>query len=280
MSEPPRKRSWPRRLRRWFIFSGLLYLGIVVLMWSFENYQVYPRETAADHWEEPPDPAIEDVTFHSANGVTIHGWYLRQAGALKVVLICHGNAGNLSYRGQSLLRFREHLGCSALIFDYPGYGKSTGKPSEEGCYASAEAAIDWLQSAQGISSERIILFGDSLGGGVAVESARRRSCNALVLSKTFTSLPAVAKRIYPFLPVYWLMRNRFDNLSKMPDLRLPVFIASATLDDLVPFEMGKQLFAAAPEPKEFLALQGEGHNDRLSDEFMFALRRFLDRHAP
>ena len=263
----------------WFLLIVSLYLGIVVLMCLLENRFVYPSSTAEDEWEGPPDPDIVEVTFASSDGNTIHAWYLAQPGSSEAILICHGNAGNLSHRGRSLLRFRESLNRSILIFDYPGYGKSTGKPSEAGCYASADAALGWLNASVGIPCERVILYGDSLGGGVALETARRHPCRALILTKTFTSLPGVAGRLYWWLPTKWMMSNRFDNLSKIKDLHLPILIASATDDRLVPFEMGKQLYDAAAEPREFLPLEGEGHNDRLTDSYLAALRHFLDQHS-
>jgi fermentation-respiration switch protein FrsA (DUF1100 family) len=276
---PSRARTLQRKVRMLALFVVGLYAVVLFFMWAFENRVVYPRSTAADHWENPPDPAIVDVTFLATDGNTIHGWYLPQPESKDVFLICHGNGGNLSMRGNSLLRFRELLGCNVLIFDYPGYGKSMGKhPSEAGCYASADAAIQWLNDAKGIRPEHVILLGDSLGGGVAVDAATRQPVRALILSKTFTSAPAAAKRKFFWLPVDWLMSNRFDNLVKMPRLLCPVLIASATDDAVVRFEMGKELFDAAPEPKELMALKGEGHNDRLTAEFLSAIRRFVQSH--
>jgi fermentation-respiration switch protein FrsA (DUF1100 family) len=264
----------------WLLFLVALYAGIVLVMWFFENSMVYPRATAADDWQPPPDPRVEDVTFPSADGNTIHGWYLARPGSTEALLICHGNAGNLSHRGGGFLRFHELTGRNVLIFDYPGYGRSTGKPSEEGCYASADAALNWLRDAQGIPSENVAVFGDSLGGGVAVEAARRRPCQALILTKTFTTLPGVAAKKFRWLPVRWLMRNKFDSLAKIRDLHIPVLIAGATLDDLVPFSMSQELFDAAPGPKEFFPLEGEGHNARLGEPFLEAMRRFLRQHSP
>jgi uncharacterized protein len=270
-----------RKMRMWTLFLLGLYALVVFFMWIFENRLVFPRATADEHWENPPDPAIVDVTFPASDGNTIHGWYLPQPESKDAFVICHGNAGNLSMRGNSLPRFRELLGCNVLIFDYPGYGKSTGKhPSEAGCYASADAAIEWLRDVQGIPPERVIFFGDSLGGGIAVDAATRHPLRALILAKTFTSAPAAAKRRFFWLPVNWLMRNRFDNLAKMPRVRCPVLIASATNDAVVRFEMGKELYDAAPEPKELMALEGEGHNDKLTAEFLSALRRFVQAHPP
>lgn len=261
----------------WLLFLVGAYAVIVVVMCLMENSLVYPLATAADYWEAPPE-GVEEVTF-TADGVTIHAWYLPHLESKEAILICHGNGGNLSSRGWTLARFRDHLGCSVLIFDYPGYGKSGGKPSESGCYAAAESALKWLAETKGIPNERVVLFGDSLGGGVATEIAKRRPCRALVLSKTFTNLPAVAGRNFWWLPVKYLMRNRFDNLSKIGEVHSPVFVAGATLDTLVPFEMSKQLHDAAPGPKEFMALEGEGHNDRLTDEFLTKLSAFLHNHG-
>lgn len=259
----------------WMLILAILYLAVLTLVYIYENSLVYPLSTAAEHWQDPPNANVVDVTFASADGNTIHGWYLAQPGSEDAFLICHGNGGNLSMRGGSLGRFRELLGCNVLIFDYPGYGKSGGKPTEAGCYTSADAAILWLQEVKGIPPERIIIFGDSLGGGIAVEASTRHRLRALILSKTFTSAPAAAKRRFFWLPVDWLMCNRFDNLSKMPRVRCPVFIASATDDEVVRFEMGKELYAASREPKEFFAMEGEKHNDKLTADFLFAIRRFV-----
>ncbi len=262
----------------WALFLIGLYAVLLILMVVFENSFVYPRSTAADHWEDPPDAAIEEVSFPAADGNTIHAWYRPQAESKDVFLICHGNAGNLSMRGQGMLAFHQVLKCNVLIFDYPGYGKSTGRPSEAGCYASADAAIKWLNEVKGIPPERVILFGDSLGGGIAIDAALRHPVRALILSKPFTSAPATAKRTFFWLPVNWLMRNRFDNLSKMSRLRCPLFIASASEDRICPLSMGKALFDAAPEPKEFMCLEGEGHDDKLGGDFLSRVRRFVESH--
>jgi len=277
VSRGPKGSVW-RRLRKFIWVIVFTYIFVVLFMCIRENSLVYGPETAADHWENPPDPAIEEVTFPSADGTPIHAWYLASPGSAEVLLLCHGTGGNLSYRGGSLVRFRQHLGCSALVFDYPGYGKSGGQPTEQGCYASAEGALNWLRDVKGTRTERVILYGESLGGGVAVEMAVRHDHRALVLVKTFTDLPSVAQLQYRWLPVKLLMRNRFDNLSKIRIVNGPTFITSATNDELVPYSNGEVLFAAAREPKEFFPLVGQNHGDRLPDEVMIALRRFLERH--
>src|SRR5262249_20051937 len=157
--------------------------------------------------------------------------------------------GNLSHRGALMAALRSHLGRSVLAYDYPGYGKSDGEPTEPGCYAAGEAAYRWLTDERKVPANRILLLGESLGGGVAVELASRFDHEALVLVFSFTSLPAAARCHYPWLPCGLLMSNRYDNLSKIGRCHRPVFITHGTADEIVPFRQGEELFAAANEPK-------------------------------
>jgi fermentation-respiration switch protein FrsA (DUF1100 family) len=164
---------------------------------------------------------------------------------------------------------------AVLLIDYPGYGRSEGAPSEAGCYAAADAAYDWLTEIQQVAPERILLFGRSLGGGIVTDLARRRPHRALVLCSTFSSMPDMATRLFPFLPGRWLMHNQFDNLAKIPHCRRPVFIAHSSADQLIPISQAERLFAAANEPKELFRVEGLAH-DRQSPELYEKLKRFLD----
>lgn len=244
----------------------------------FENKLVYRPCSAAEDWQPAPVPSIEDVALTSGDGTPIHGWWLARPEGPGAVLYFHGNAGNLSHRGGSIVKLGELLKTSVLIIDYPGYGKSGGRPSEKGCCLAGDAAHDWLTRARRIPAERILLFGASLGGGVAVDLAARKPCRALILVKTFTSCPDAAARLYPWLPVRWLMRNRFDNKRKIKTIHAPVFIAHGTADSIVPFALGKELYEAANEPKAFLALEGQDHNDRLGEDFFRGLLPFIEKH--
>jgi len=273
-------RSRPRfrqRVRRSAARLAVAYGLVCLVMWLLENRLVFYPVAATELWNDPPDPAIQDVFLTSPEGRRVHAWWLPRRPDAPALLLCPGNAGNLSGRGETLLKVADRLDTSVLIFDYPGYGKSEGKPNEPNCYDAAEGAIRWLRDEQRIPTERMALYGESLGGGVATEMATRYPCRALVLVKTFTSLPAAAKRHYPWLPVHWLMSNRFDNLSKLPAVRCPVFVASATEDRVVPFAHGETLFATAGEPKRFFRDAGSDHNDPLPDAFWDELRAFLDR---
>jgi pimeloyl-ACP methyl ester carboxylesterase len=268
------KRSWPRRLLRLVVFAACIYVGVILLLAIFENWLVYFPTSAQNDWTPPPSPEIKDIELISADGTGIHAWWWPAADSKGAILYCHGNAGNLSSRGQALVNLRKILGESILIFDYPGYGKSEGRPSEKGCCQAADAAYDWLIEHK-IDPEKIVIYGGSLGGGVAVDLASRKKHRALVLAKTFTSLPDVAQRLHPWLPVRWFMRNRFDNLGKIGRCTSPVFIVHGTADSLVPFEQSQRLFAAANEPKQFMPIDGGDHNDPLPGEFIQKLQAFL-----
>jgi fermentation-respiration switch protein FrsA (DUF1100 family) len=243
-----------------------------------ENWLLFRPISATQEWLAPPNSRVQDVDLKTVGGTRIHAWWCpveHWDPSQGVMLYCHGNAANLSHRAGSLARWQSELGLSILIFDYPGYGRSAGKPTEAGCYAAADAAYDWLTDVKKVLPERIVLYGGSLGGGVAVDLASRRLCRALVLVKTFTSLPDAAQSAYPFLPARWLVRNRFDNLAKIGRCTQPVFVAHGTADQLIPFRQGQRLFDAANQPKRFLSMPGIDHNSALSSEFFTALRTFL-----
>jgi uncharacterized protein len=247
-----------------------------------ENSLLYHPVTASEQWLTPPGNAIvQDVWLQARDGTRIHAWWfpsLRSPGAL---LFCHGNAGNLSHRAEIIFALMRALNESVLIFDYPGYGRSAGKPTETGCYAAADAAYNWLTQVQQIPPARILQFGESLGGGVATDLASRRQQRALILVKTFTSIPDVARYHTLSWALAPLVHNQFDNLDKIGKCRAPVFIASGDHDRLVPFAEGQELYQAAPlGMKRFLVLKGSDHNDPLPADFFQALADFLSMFPP
>jgi fermentation-respiration switch protein FrsA (DUF1100 family) len=266
--------SLSRRWRRVFLLTALVYLAVCAGLLCLEDRMLYHPRSAREDWE-PPAPGLpaEDVWLRSADGTRIHAWWCPYPGAREAILYCHGNAGNLSHRHQ-LLPLWETLGKSILIFDYPGFGRSEGIPSEAGCCAAGDAAYDWL--AQRVAPERIVLLGRSLGGGIATDLAARRPHRALVLLKTFASVPDVAQDKFFFLPARWLVRNRFDNLEKIARCPRPVFIAHGTDDHLIPFAQAGRLFAAATAPKRFFPMPGVGHHGGFTPELFASLATFLN----
>jgi len=211
--------------------------------------------------------AFEEVAPVTSDGVRLHGWYLpapdtsrgsTRGPARGAVVFLHGNAGNVEHRIESARTFLE-MGLDCLLVDYRGYGRSEGRPSEEGLYLDAEAAHD-LARARGVPADRIVAYGESLGGAVAVELARRRPLAGLIVESSFRSLPELASGIYPWLPVRWLSRARFESEAKIANLDVPVLIVHSPADEIVPFEHGRTLFERAVAPKEFLETEA-GHND-------------------
>jgi fermentation-respiration switch protein FrsA (DUF1100 family) len=279
------RRSVLHRLARLFVFAAYGYLGVMLgvmlVILALENRLLFYPVTAAEDWEPPPpELRVDDVEFTSRDGTRLHAWWATPRGwepSQGALLYCYGNAGNLSYRGEPVRRWRDALHTAVLIFDYPGYGKSGGRPSEAGCYAAADAAYDWLTQAQQVPGERVLLYGASLGGAVATDLAARRPHRGLILMSTFSSLPDMAQQTLPWLPARWMVRNRFDTLVKLGTCCQPVFIAHGTADGMVPFAHGQRLFAAAREPKHFCPLVGHGHNDPPGPDFYEAVREFLAR---
>ena len=220
----------------------------------------------------------DDVWFKARDGVELNGWFF-PAGTNSprghlAILICHGNGGNISHRfglHQALLE----TGASLFAFDYRGYGRSQGRPSEEGTYLDAQAAHEWLRQ-KGFAGKNIIVFGESLGGGVASELCLREETGGLILQSTFTSIPDIGAELYPWLPVRWMSRIKYDTRAKLPRLKIPVLIMHGRQDELIGFLHSERNFAAANEPKVFWEIKGE-HNDPLADrpQFLEGIEKFL-----
>jgi pimeloyl-ACP methyl ester carboxylesterase len=279
---PPPRRSWLRRCLRLFLMGGGCYLAVLLVLLAMEDQFLYPADTSRDNWTPPGGVAVQDLTVVSGDGTPIHCWWSAPPGwkpEQGALLFCHGNGGNLSHRGSQMARWQAKLNVGVLLFDYPGYGKSGGKPSEAGCYAAAEAAHDWLTRTRGVPPERVILYGGSLGGGVAIELATRHPPRALVTAAAFSSFPDMAQVKFPWLPGRYLVRNQYDNVHKIAALHCPVFIAHGTADRLVPFSQGEELYRAANEPKRFFVIEGGAHNESPGAGFDDAVRRFLDEHS-
>jgi fermentation-respiration switch protein FrsA (DUF1100 family) len=281
-------RPWapPRRYVRRAVGLSSLVAGLVVLTYSavmlymlgIEDNLVYFPTRPDQEWMDKPDPSIQDVTLRTGDGA-LHAWYTQTARPDAVFLICHGNAGNLSVRGKALLEYRERFNAGVLIFDYPGYGLSEGEPSEQGCYAAADAAYDWLLREKRFKPEQIIISGESLGGGVAVDLASRRPCGSLILVNTFANLPEVAQRLYRWLPVTLLMSNRFDSEAKIDRVRVPLFMTHGGGDEIIPVDYSRRLFDHATAVKEYLLRDGKGHFDPLEPAELDHVARFLADHG-
>jgi hypothetical protein len=252
---------------------------VAALMLLFERRLIYFPLREHDATPRGLGLAHEELALVAEDGVRLHGWFLPVAGSRLTLLVCHGNAGNVSHRLDRALLAQARLGADVLLFDYRGYGRSEGSPDEEGTYRDARAAWRWLV-ARGQRPGRIVIFGESLGAAVALQLALdTEGARALVLESPFASIPAMARAVYPFLPVWPLVRTRYDNLGKVRRLRAPVLVVHGERDDIVPFAQGRRVFDAAPEPKRFYAIPGAAHNDTYvvgGEAYWRVLREFLE----
>jgi fermentation-respiration switch protein FrsA (DUF1100 family) len=257
------------------------YAGLLLLLRLNESRLLYapgPGRTLI------PPPAelslqVERAAFRTDDGLTLVGWIMRVEDSVAPwLLICHGNAGNISDSGRP-----EHyvglraLGLNLLAFDYRGYGESEGAPTEAGLYRDADAAYRYLRDSLRVPPERIYLFGHSLGSTVAVDLALRVSAGALILDGALTSVVERGQEIYPYIPVRWIAASRYASIEKIGSVGLPKLFLHAEADEVVPIAHGRRLFEVALPPKRFVALAG-GHGDAFqvdSAAYYGAIARFV-----
>jgi fermentation-respiration switch protein FrsA (DUF1100 family) len=258
--------------------AAIAYAALAFLVYLRQASLVYHPLRALEATPAHYGLDFEDLHLTAEDGVSIHAWFIPAPEARGTLLICHGNAGNISHRLQAI-QFYRSLGLDVLIFDYRGFGQSGGRPSEKGTYRDARAAWNYLTETRGIPPRRIVVFGRSLGGPIAARLAQEEEPAALWLEATFVSIPTLAAQLYPYLPVKWLCRFRYDALEAMRQARCPVLVAHSAADEMIPFSHGCRLFVAAPEPKEFIDLSGS-HNDGetfFTADYRRKLNAFLER---
>jgi fermentation-respiration switch protein FrsA (DUF1100 family) len=242
-----------------------------------ENWLVYPAppRTAGD-WN-PKWLGFEEVWFQSADGTRLHGWFVPHPDPRRAILYCHGNGEHIAFNAELAAHLRDKLQASLLLFDYRGYGRSEGRPSEAGCIADGRAAQRWLAKRMGIEPNDVILMGRSLGGGVAVALAADEGAAALVLENTFPSMPEVAAVHYPWLPVRWVMDNRYDSLTRIKKYHGPLLQSHGVEDSIVPMRLARRLFEDAPSStKQWVEFADCDHNSECPPGYYDTLASFLD----
>lgn len=257
------------------IAAGCSVLRPLSPLAPIERAAVYqPLKFPEGNWA-PANLRYEDAYFTSADGTELHGWYIPHPAPRAVVLFAHGNGGNITHHAEFLRDLRLRHAVAILGFDYRGYGRSGGKPSEPGLIADARAAREWLSVRTGYPESRIVLMGHSLGGGVVTQLAAQDGAPALVLISTFTSLPDVGGEHVPWLSPRAIMVNRFNSLAAIQEYSGPVLISHGDADRLIPLEQGRRLYEAAPGSKRLVINRGGRHNDGFTEEFHAALERLL-----
>ncbi|MEM8998188.1 MAG: alpha/beta fold hydrolase [Acidobacteriota bacterium] len=238
------------------------------LRYRFQRRHMFEptRYPEGDWHPERSGLEVVDVDFTSGDGTRLNGWWIEASPTPSrlepmTVVYCHGNSGSIAERVEIYKHLRR-LGVNIFAFDYRGYGRSSGEPSEDGVCADARAAIDHANGVLGVPYSRLILFGHSLGGAIAIDTARRRPRIAgLVVQSSFTQNLDMARHFYPDLPVHWITRNGFRSIDKVPELLMPKLFIHGAADKKVPFSQGQALFAAAAEPKAWLPIARADHND-------------------
>ena len=255
------------------LVAAALLVGVALGVRFIENKLIFfPMK--GEPVKPEPAPVHEDVAFEASDGIRLHGWFVPptvmpastpavgSGRGVPVILLLHGNAGNIGHRWEKI-RALGSVGCAVFAIDYRGYGRSGGSPTEAGVYRDVDGACAYL-AGRGTPTTSIIVYGESIGGALAVDLAARKTVKALIVENTFTSIADIAKRTFPLIPAVALA-SRMDSLSKIGKVGSPKLVIHSIDDEIVPFEMGKRLFDSAVEPKRFLQLRG-GHNTAFSDD--------------
>jgi fermentation-respiration switch protein FrsA (DUF1100 family) len=259
-------------------------IGATLFLVMFEKHFIYYPSADLDLTPKALGLPFEEVVLDVEPGVKIHGWFIKAATepGVATILFSHGNAGNIADRVHRVHSLRT-LGADFLLYDYRGYGRSTGEPDEEGTYRDGRAAYAYLVKTRSIDPGRIVLMGESLGCAISIQLALDRKAAGLVLEAPFASISHMAAAVFSFLPIGPLVRTRYDNLSKVPHLSLPLLVFQGTQDEVIPTSQGRMVFEAAPEPKQFVRITGAHHNDVyiVGDEtYRRALSEFVGRVVP
>lgn len=272
-------------LKRFVIYSVLIIFIMIFIKFIEKRLIFHPDRSNDSTTPDVYGIEYDDVTFRTEDGLNLNGWFVPGKKSspdvdLHTLLWFHGNAGNINRRLDNIKMIYDRVPVNVFIIDYRQYGKSEGKVSEQGTYIDARAALAYLHSRKEINQEKIIFFGRSLGSAVAVELALKEKCCALILETPFTSIEEMGKMLYPFLPVSLLLKTRYDSLSKIGDIKVPILVMHGDQDKLVPIEHGRELYEAANEPKEFYTIPGAGHNDTHivgGEEYFDVIRKFVNK---
>lgn len=235
-----------------------LYLLFMLLAFFGQEIIIYFPDRQVSATPKTIGLSYDEAWLTTSDQERIQSWFVPGRDDMPAVLFCHGNASNIATASHlETLRILHSLGLSVLIFDYRGFGQSSGSPTEEGTYRDARAAWNHLVADRGFAAGEIIIWGRSLGGGIASYLAgQKKECRALVLESTFSSIPAMARRLFPFWPLKAGIRHRYPVVEHVRGVACPVLVMHSRQDETVPYGLGRKVYAAAPEPKRFVELRG------------------------
>ncbi len=237
----------------------LAYIGLCLLLFIFQKYLIYFPDKNIMFTPRDVGLIYEDIYIETSDAERIHAWYIPSDSVKGVLLFCHGNAGNISHRLESIKIFNA-LSLDVMIFDYRGFGKSTGSPDEPGTYLDAEAVWEYLVRERGFPPGQIIIFGRSLGSAIAAGLSQKKKPAALILESSFTSIPDLGAKLYPIFPVRLLARYKYSTIKRLQNISCPILFIHSPNDEIIPYSHGQENYQTARKPKQFLEISGS-HND-------------------
>ena len=254
----------------------LFYILLIIIVSFFQRNLLY--HPSVDNYlkdnltKEPTD--IEKITITTEDQIDLVAWfYNKDLEKFKTVVFFHGNAGSLSNRTYKLNHFK-NLNVNFLIIAWRGFSGNKGKPNEKGLYEDARSAISWLNT-QGVQDKNIILYGESLGTAIAVEIAQNKKYSGIILESPFTSMIDMGKKYYPFFPVSFLLKDKFESYKKINKILIPILIIHGEVDKIVPYKMGKKMYELANQPKFFYSQKYGDHMVEFDEKLLLALGQFI-----
>ena len=257
-----------------FVSSVILaYLVILIFTYFYQRNLLYhPSEN--NYLNEKIFFNYEEFPINVDDEIYLKSWFIKKnVSKYKTILFLHGNAGNLYNRVYKLNKLSE-LNVNILIISWRGFSGNRGRPTEKNLYSDANKAVEWLNE-KGVKNENIVLYGESLGTGVAVELAENKKFNSIILESPFTSIASAAKIYYPYLPIELLIKDRYDSISKIKNVKMPIMIMHGEKDDIVPQTMGKELYKKANEPKYYYFPENDNHMLEFNDDLIKKQKKFL-----
>ncbi len=251
----------------------ILYILLVIIIFFLQRSLLYMPA------KDMKNPNIYGLPMMSGpietdDGEKLVGWYRKAEDGKPSIIFFHGNAGHLGYRAKKYLALMRE-GYGLLAVSYRGYGQSTGSPTEEGLYNDARASIKFIQDKFKIKESDIILYGESLGTGVAVQMATEFNIKAVILEAPFTSMVDMAKKLYPIFPVGIMLKDRFESLNKISSVKIPVLLMHGKQDKLIPYSHSQSLYDSANEPKKIILFPDSGHNDNKMEDIVESVNEFV-----
>ena len=254
----------------------VIYLILLTLIYINQRKLLYlPSEN--NYLDDPINFTYNEFFIEVDKDVKIKSWLIeKDLKKYKTILFLHGNAGNLFNRSYKLNRLNE-LNLNVLIISWRSFSGNSGKPNETNLYGDAKKAVKWLNE-RGVETKNIILYGESLGTGVAVEIGQTNKFNSIILESPYTSMIKAAKIYYPYLPVKFLLKDKYDSEKKIKNIKTPILIMHGKKDNIVPFYMGKKLFETANEPKKFLQIEEDDHMLSFNDNLLLEIKNFINKY--